>query len=349
MPSEIATPSETSKPSPTSRETLASLETLLPTSPSPMSPLRGGLAALADSLSTDAIVESLLADTRSDATRLAYQSDLRQFAAWAGVEYPSGLEAITHISETGRMAQLLTAFKISMLDAKLSEATVNRRLSAVRALLTLARKLGAPCPDVRGLVSSEKSAAYRDTRGPGLEGLRAVLHGAVSLRDRALLQLLAENGLRRAEVTRLDVSDVDLAGKRVMLLGKGRGSQKEPITISAVTVAAIQEYLAERGDPEPGDPLFVSEAHNGTRGHRLTGEAVRLIVEGIGKRAGIGGLAPHKLRHAAITAVLDATKGDVRTAQRFSRHRDIRTLQQYDDNREDLQGVATELLSNLLT
>ncbi len=343
-------PSETPKPASTALETLASLETLLPMSTSTPAPLsKGGLAALAETLSTDAIVESLLADTRSEATRKAYQGDLKYFAAWAGVEYPSGLEAVTQIQDTGRMAQLLTGFKIAMLDAKLSEATVNRRLSAVRALLTLARKLGAPCPDVRGLVSSEKSSTYRDTRGPGLEGLRAVLHGAVSLRDRAMLQLLAENGLRRAEVTRLDVSDVDLAGKRVMIMGKGRGSQKEPITVSAVTVAAIQEYLTQRGNPEPGDPLFVSEAHNGTRGHRLSGEAVRLIVEGIGKWAGIGGLAPHKLRHAAITAVLDATKGDVRTAQRFSRHRDIRTLQRYDDNREDLQGAATELLSNLLT
>ena len=313
-----------------------------------LQPKETGLSTLTGAITPEAVLEALLADTRSEATRKAYQSDLNFFAAWAGVEYPHGLKAITDITESGRMAQLLTGFKASMMGAGLSEATVNRRLSAVRALLTLARKLGAPCPDVTGLVSSEKTTSYRDTRGPGLAGLKAVLHGAVSLRDRAMLQLLAENGLRRAELCRLDVGDVDIAGKRVHILGKGRGSQKEPITISSITVAAIEAYLAEKGNPTEDEPLFVSVAHNGTAGHRLSGEAIRLIVEGIGRRAGVGGLAPHKLRHAAITAVLDATKGDVRTAQRFSRHRDIRTLQRYDDNREDLQGEATELLSNLL-
>jgi len=43
--------------------------------------------------------------------------------------------------------------------------------------------------------------------------------------------------------------------------------------------------------------------------------------------------------------VLDATGGDVRRAQRLSRHADIRTLQRYDDNREDLQGEVSGLLS----
>ena len=47
--------------------------------------------------------------------------------------------------------------------------------------------------------------------------------------------------------------------------------------------------------------------------------------------------APHGLRHAAITAALDLT-GDLQAVQRFSRHKDVRTLTVYDDNRQDLGG-----------
>ena len=57
---------------------------------------------------------------------------------------------------------------------------------------------------------------------------------------------------------------------------------------------------------------------------------------------------PHVMRHAAITAVLDATNGDMRTTQKLSCHAGVRTLMIYDDNRSDLQGKATELLSELV-
>ncbi len=44
-------------------------------------------------------------------------------------------------------------------------------------------------------------------------------------------------------------------------------------------------------------------------------------------------LTPHKLRHSAITAALDATGGDVRRVQRLSRHARLETVMVYDDNR----------------
>jgi integrase/recombinase XerC len=49
------------------------------------------------------------------------------------------------------------------------------------------------------------------------------------------------------------------------------------------------------------------------------------------------------LRHAAVTAALDLTGGDIRAVQRFSRHRDVRVIERYDDSRQDLAGdVARE-------
>jgi integrase/recombinase XerC len=67
-------------------------------------------------------------------------------------------------------------------------------------------------------------------------------------------------------------------------------------------------------------------------------------VGGLGTKAGLT-VRPHGLRHLAITSALDLTKGDVRAVQKFSRHRDMRVLNTYDDNRRDLAGDVARLVA----
>src|SRR5262249_37287337 len=154
----------------------------------------------------------------------------------------------------------------------------------------------------------------------GLEGRR----DAKGLRDRALLRLLFDLGLRRAEAVRLDVADLDLQAGTVEVLGKGR-SQKVRLTLPGPTRGALAAWLAARGS-EPG-PLFTSCDRAGKGSGRLTGAAVYTIVRRLGNKAGLGAVRPHGLRHAAITEALDLTNGDGRAVQRFSRHRDLGRLQ----------------------
>jgi hypothetical protein len=59
-----------------------------------------------------------------------------------------------------------------------------------------------------------------------------------------------------------------------------------------------------------------------------------------------GRVRPHGFRHHAITRALDLTSGDLRRVQRFSRHRDPRTVLRYDDNRRDLGGEVASLVAN---
>jgi len=56
---------------------------------------------------------------------------------------------------------------------------------------------------------------------------------------------------------------------------------------------------------------------------------------------------PHRIRHSAITAALDATDGDVRKVQKLSRHRNLNTLMVYDDNRSSDHRDITELLDEM--
>jgi len=65
------------------------------------------------------------------------------------------------------------------------------------------------------------------------------------------------------------------------------------------------------------------------------------MVRDLGRKIGLK-VWPHGLRHAAITEALDLTGGNVRAVQRFSRHRDVRILERYDDNRRDLGGEVAK-------
>ena len=69
------------------------------------------------------------------------------------------------------------------------------------------------------------------------------------------------------------------------------------------------------------------------------------MVRQLGERAGIRA-RPHGLRHAAVTAALDAFAGDVRKVAKFSRHRDLNTLTRYDDARRDDAGEVSRRLAD---
>ena len=164
--------------------------------------------------------------------------------------------------------------------------------------------------------------------------------GPKGLRDVALLRLLHDLGLRRSEAVRLDIDDVDLPGNRIFILSRGR-SRKEPVTLPEPTRAALAAWLEARGS-EPG-PLFVNFDRAG-KGHRLTGTAVYHIVGWLGAKAGLT-VRPQELRHLAITTALERTNGDVRAVAKFSRHKDLRPLSRYRDNRPDLAGKVASLVA----
>lgn len=84
--------------------------------------------------------------------------------------------------------------------------------------------------------------------------------------------------------------------------------------------------------------MFINLAHNSS-GNRISGAGVyHLIRDQLGKRANVAAARPHGLRHAAITAALDAFTGDYRKARAFSRHASLETVRRYDDNRADQAG-----------
>jgi integrase/recombinase XerC len=275
---------------------------------------------------------------RSPQTLRAYRQDLADFAAFVGAAAPAEAAQQLLAGGAGAANEVALRYNADLRRRSLAAATVNRRLAALRSLLKLARTLGLVgwSLEVEGL----RSEPYRDTRGPGRDGFRrmlSVLSGrqdAKGARDRDLLRCLYDLGLRRKEVVGLDLVDLDLEAGTVMILGKGRMA-KEKVTLPAPTKRVLSEWVQFRGTT-PG-PLFTSLDRAKKGDGRLTGSALYQIVRRLGAAIGLK-TWPHALRHSAITDALDLTGGDVRAVQRFSRHKDLRTLMIYDDRRSDVAG-----------
>ena len=245
-----------------------------------------------------------------------------------------------------------------LIEAKLAPSTINVRLSALKSFIDYARQ-SEQCSFNLADVTCLKVESYADTTGIAVAGFREMLEvpdrtTVKGIRDYAILRLLWDNALCRNEICSLDVGDFDKSG-RLSILGKGK-IQKSQIDLSPATTIAISQWLTARDNyrsrsvscGESDDPLFTSLDRR-SKGHRLDGSTIYRLVREFSTAAGIDKIvSPHRIRHSAITAYLDASDGNIRAAQGLSRHANLNTLNRYDDNRHKYQAQATNTLANLV-
>ncbi len=295
----------------------------------------------------EALLQSFLA-SMTPRTQAAYRQDLTDFARFIIAADVVHAARLLLSCGSGSANSLALEYRTRLVERGLSPATINRRLSALRSLVRLANTLGLVSWSLS--VKGVRTQALRDTRGPQLEGFRQLLKAAASqprtkaVRDTAILRLLHDLALRRGEVVGLNFESLDLTGDRLFIVGKGR-TEPAPLSLPPQTKSTLLDWLAVRGT-DPG-PLFNSldRARKGSGG--LSGSGIHAIVKRLGSKAGVN-TRPHALRHSAITTALDQTNGDVRAVQRFSRHKDIRVLTVYDDQRQDLGGKVAAMLAEMV-
>lgn len=301
------------------------------------------------------VMGELLADKRSLNTRTAYAKDLRDFFRFAAKVTSPTPELVTQFLQLEQFdaIALVLKYKAHLLNERgLKEATVNRRLAALKALVNFARKLGK-CDYTLSDIRGEKVVPYRDTTGISHVAYRSLLavpdlKTLKGKRDYAILRLLWDNALRRSEISLADLQDLDLDRRSLLILSKGKGSQKMTVTLSRPTVEALLDWLHARKEKNQERPLFIA-LDRASYGHRLTGTAIYKLVDKIAREAKISKkLSPHRIRHSGITSALEATGGDVRKVQKLSRHANLNTLMIYDDNRQDVQGEISDLLADLV-
>lgn len=191
--------------------------------------------------------------------------------------------------------------------------TRNARLAAIRSFYRYAARRHVEHAELiqRVLAIPQKRYVRNDVaflEPEEVDALLAAPDGSHFLgrRDRAILQLAVESGLRVSELTGLACADVVLRhGPFVRCVGKGRKERVTPL--SRTTAAAMEEWLRER-DGGPDDPLFVTR-----RGERLGRAGVaRLLDKHVGTAArqcpslATKTVSPHVLRHTAAMRLLRA-------------------------------------------
>ncbi len=163
------------------------------------------------------------------------------------------------------------------------------------------------------------------------------LRTPIGLRDRAILSLLYSTGLRRSEVSALDVTDVDLTGLTVFVR-RGKGGKPRLVPLGESAANDLVAYVT-KGRPElseghraPRTPaLFLGVGGPGQvhQGHRLEPEGVsQMVSRGCGKARLPRLVRTHALRHAFATHMLRAG-ADVRHVQRLLGHSSVVTTEAY--------------------
>jgi site-specific recombinase XerD len=119
-----------------------------------------------------------------------------------------------------------------------------------------------------------------------------------SRRDTAIILLLVDTGMRRAECVGIKLDDVDLEQKLVWVLGKGRRPRALPL--GRKTAQALDRYLRAREDHRLA---YLPHLWLGRNGH-MTASGIYQVVRDRARAAGLAHMHPHQLRHAFATAWL---------------------------------------------
>lgn len=282
----------------------------------------------------------------------------------------------------GEAFELVLAMKEDMGRKGRSASSVASMVTTLRGVVETAGDMGLCDWTLPKSLRVKRGKPYRDTRGPGVDGVRALL--AESTREpeqvarkrarvageaavvtkaaqearEALARMEARHNRRarrNAAILRLmagealrrfEVTGLDLA--HVDLAGcrlnvlRKGKEERQWLEIAPATAAALASWIDVRGGQ--AGPLFTNFDRAGKGTGRLSGVAVWQIVHTLGAAAGLGTVRPHGLRHTAITRALDLSGGDIAAVQEFSGHSDMKTLKIYDDNRLNRRSGISRLV-----
>ncbi len=251
-------------------------------------------------------------------TLRAYGSDLEQFAKKLPVSDPAEISR-------AHVRSYLTILQ----GENLSRNTVLRRISALRAFLRFLRQEGVMVQDPFAALPLPRKTLrlpkfLTESEMAGLLARGASPKSPFKERDRAILELLYSSGLRRAELSSLNVGDIDFISGFARVFGKG--SRERLVPVGKTALSCLRDSLRQRGASasRPGDPLFVN-----AQGRRLTDAGVAFLLKGWIKRAGwLKPVSPHAFRHSFATHLLNAGC-DLRSVQEMLGHKSLASTQLY--------------------
>jgi len=240
-------------------------------------------------------------------TLRAYATDLQA----AGDFRKDKLGVETPFAEAGYPE--LRAWVVSLLQARQSPASVNRRISTLKSFFSFNRRRAYRIDNPASRIRRPKSTRPLPPMVP-LGEMQKLLEGAkpggndnfAACRDHLLLSLLYGTGMRRSELLNLRLEDVDLAAGRVRVLGKR--NRVRLIPLPHVVCHELTEYMGQRENvvqDKEMTVLLVDDHGMPIKEHYI----YRCIRKLLGYVPGLPRRSPHVLRHTYATHLLDQGAG----------------------------------------
>ena len=275
----------------------------------------------------------------SEHTLRAYTRELKEFTAFVA-GHQCGRISPSEIEHADIRSYMGTLF-----DRGLSKASIARSLASIRGWFRWLARMGHVEQNVATLVATPKLPRHLP-RVPSIEQLNRAVDTIESdvaswpARDRAIMELLYGCGIRNAELTGLNLQDIQWTNEAILVRGKGRKQRYVPL--GEVAAVALRAYLEERKlrlaalthAPEHApQAVFLNLKLRGVDRDgsqaRLTTRSVGRIVKRIAILRGLSGdVHPHTLRHAFGTHLLEEG-ADLRAIQELLGHERLSTTQRY--------------------
>jgi integrase/recombinase XerD len=248
----------------------------------------------------------------------AYSRDISRFLAW-------------HEPDAEPMATCIPDYTYYLSEGGLSQRSISRALSALRTFFRFLREENAMVGDPMTRLQRPRIAmklpdvlSIRE-----VQALLAATDGAdaLSIRDRAMLELAYAAGLRVSELVNISTAQLNLSRGFLSVIGKG--DKERLVPVGSVAIEAVQRWLAEAREtllPAGATSKFLFITG---RGGPMTRQGFWKRVKTHALRAGIKRpVSPHTLRHSFATHLLMGG-ADLRTVQVLLGHSDIQTTEIY--------------------
>jgi integrase/recombinase XerD len=275
-------------------------------------------------------LDHLAVERGSSANTLSsYRRDLRRYAEFLRSRGVSSLAAV----DAGAVGAFLAALREGdPQHPPLSASSAARAVVAVRGLHRFGYADGQLAADVARSVKPP-APPRRLPKAITVEDVERLLEAAdfdqtpLSVRDRALLEVLYGTGARISEAVGLDIDDLELAGRTVLL--RGKGGKQRLVPLGSYAARSLEAYLV-RVRPElarqgTGTPrVFLN-----SRGGPLSRQSAWTVLRSAADKAGLStDISPHTLRHSFATHLMEGG-ADVRVVQELLGHASVTTTQIY--------------------
>jgi integrase/recombinase XerC len=263
----------------------------------------------------------------SPLTAKSYATDLKQFFNFLDEELnKSDLKAISY--------QDIRSFIASLMDGGLSAVSVNRKISAIKSFFRYLLKSriveNNPTQKIRGPKKAKQLPVFIDENQLGtIFSTLTFKQGFEGVRDRLIIDLLYQTGMRRAELLNLKEADVDIFGTQLKVLGKR--NKERIIPFHNDLKRSIEKYLEEKQKHQLTDPHLIVDLKNKPLRPQTVHKIVTEVLSNVttGKKR-----SPHVLRHSFATHLLN-NGADINAVKELLGHASLSATQIYTHNTID--------------